>query len=103
MDDLKLCAKTDDNLEGRLSPVKILGDGIVLFSLDKCTKVPFKVSLPLKYKNITVDVSTEITEFKHNKTYKYLGINEANCGKHITNKEKRKEFYWRIKAMSITE
>ena len=41
----------------------------------------------------------EITELKHHKTYKYLGINEANRINHTTNKEK-KEFYRRIRAIS---
>ena len=46
----------------------------------------------VNYKNITLDMSTEITELEPNKIYRYWVIKEANRITHITNKEKmRKE------------
>ena len=69
----------------------------------KCPKVTFRKGLLVKSKNTTLDISMEITELEHNKTYKYLGINEANDINHTINKEKiRKEFYRWIKATSRT-
>ena len=35
----------------------------------------------------------EITELEHNKTYKYLRINDANGKNHILNKEKIRKFH----------
>ena len=46
----------------------------------------------------------KITELKHNKTNKYLGINETNGINHTINKEKiSKEFFGRIRAILRTE
>ena len=42
------------------------------------TNVKIKKSLGVKSKNIIWDISIEIIELNHNKTNKYLGINEAN-------------------------
>ena len=62
-----------------LSSVERFSDDIGMqFDLDKCTKFPCKRGLLVKSKNITVDINMKITEFEHFKTYKHLGINEAN-------------------------
>ena len=46
------------------------------FDLEKHAKVTFKKGSLVKPKTITLDINTEITKFEHNKTYKYLGIND---------------------------
>ena len=58
-------------------------------------KAPFSIATtprkgPLvKSKNI-LNINMEIIEFEHNKTYKYLRINEANGISHARNREKEK-------------
>ena len=72
------------------------------FGLEKCAKVTCKKGLPVKSKNITLDINPEITELEHNKTYEYLGIDQSNGINYTMNKEKiRKEFYRRIRAIII--
>ena len=74
------------------------------FGLDKCTKVTFKKETLVKFKVITLDINTEITELVHNNTDKYLGINYANGINHIMNKEEIiKEFYRTLSAILSTE
>ena len=68
MNDLKLYAKHDDDLEGLLSTVKRLSDDIMMqFGLDNCTKVTFRKVLIIKSKNITLDINRKIIELEHNK------------------------------------
>ena len=77
----------------------------IQFALEKSEKVTFKKvtfkkGLPLKSKNMTLDINTEMTDSEHNTIYKYLRINEANGINHTINKEKiRKEFYRKIRAI----
>ena len=88
MDDLKLYAKINDDLERQLNTVKRYCDDIgMLFGLDKCAKVTFKKDSKVKSKTI-LDINREITELEHNKTYEYFGINEANGVNNSVNKKK---------------
>ena len=69
------------------------------FVVENCAKVPFKKGLQVKSKKINLNVNTGISESKHNKTFKYLKIDEANGLPHSMNKKKiSEEFYRRIKA-----
>ena len=63
MDDLKLYAKNDDDLESLLSTVKRFNDDIgIHFDLDYYANITFKKALLVKSKNITLEINTEITE-----------------------------------------
>ena len=55
------------------------------FGLNECEKVTFVKCTLVKSKNIILNINMEITELKHNKTIKYLGINEGNGINHIIN------------------
>ena len=59
------------------------------FGLEKWAKVTFKKGSLVKSKNISRDMNTDITELKYDKTYKYLGNNEANGINHTMNKKKK--------------
>ena len=54
----------------------------------------FKKGSPVKSKNINLDISVDITNCEHNKTYKYSGIKEVNNINYSMNK-KIKLFYRR--------
>ena len=91
MDDLKLYTEYDDDLKGLLSTIKRFIDDIGMqFSLEKCVKVAVKKGSPIKSKNITLYINTEITGLEHNKIYKYEGINEANGINHTIKKGKKR-------------
>ena len=101
MDDLKLYAKNDKQLEGLLAIVKKFSDDIQMqFGLDKCAKAFFKKGKLTKTTNLELDDKSFIQELDPDGAYKYLGIYESNGIKHATMKEKvRKDYYRRIKMV----
>ena len=63
MDDLKLLAKNDQQLQGLVNIVKQFSDDIRMeLGLDKCAKVTFLRGKLLKAKNITLDIITTIKD-----------------------------------------
>jgi len=105
MDDLKLYAKDDQDLEGLLTTVKQFSQDIGMeFGLDKCAKASFVKGNLTKTTAITLDIDTTIRELDLDETYKYLGVNEGNGINHAVMKEKvRKEYYRRIRLILKTE
>ena len=101
MDDLKLFAKNDSDLEDLLTIVKDFSDDIGMeFGLDKCAKASFKRGKFCKASNINLDTNTKIRNLEHDEVYKYLGINEGDGIKHTAMKEKiRKECYRRVQLI----
>ena len=89
MDDLKIYAKDDVDLEKLLDTVKTFSYEIGMeFCLDKCTKATFKCGKMVKSTNVVLNDNTVIKELDQENTYKYLGVNESNDIKHSTMKEK---------------
>ena len=79
MDDLKLFAKNDQQLQGLLNIVKQFSDNIRMeFGLDKCAKPTFFCGKLLKAKNITLDTGTVIKDLEPEKSYKYLEVTEGD-------------------------
>ena len=105
MDDLKLFAKTDQQLEGLLSTVKSFSDDICMeFGLDKCAKATFNKGRLRKSSSISLDIDTTIKQLDPEQCYKYLGVNEGDGINHNQMKEKiRKEYYRRIRLVLKTE
>ena len=105
MDDLKLFAKNDQQLEGLLSTVKAFSDDICMdFGLDKCAKATFVKGKLRKTTSIELDINTTIKELDPEETYKYLGVFEGDGINHASMKEKiRKEYYRRIRLVLKTE
>ena len=78
MDDLKLFAKNDQQLQGLLNIVKQFSDNIRMeFGLDKCAKPTFFCGKLLKAKNMTLDTGTVIKDLEPEKSYKYLEVTEG--------------------------
>ena len=87
-DDLEIYEKNKDDLEGLLSTVKRFSDDIGMqFGLEKCSKYAFKKGSEINSKEMTLDINTENTALEHNKTYEYLGINEAKGINHTIKKK----------------
>ena len=105
MDDLKLFARDDRELEGLLRTVKNFSDDIGMeFGLDKCAKATFKRGKLAHTTNIDLDGGTTIRDLHPGEIYKYLGINEGQGIQHAKMKESiRKECIRRVRAINNTE
>ena len=105
MDDLKIYAKDDTELEKLLHTVQTFSDEIGMeFGLDKCAKATFKHGKMVKSTNIVLNDNTVIKELDQENTYKYLGVNESNGIQHSTMKENiRKECIRRVRSIMKTE
>ena len=77
MDDLKLIAKSEEELQKQIQTVKTFSDDIHMeFGLDKCVKFTFKGGKLTHSQNLVTDINKEIQELEQGKTYKYLGTEE---------------------------
>ena len=105
MDDLKLYAKNDSELEGLLKTVKQFSDDIGMeFGLDKCAKASFTKGRLTSTEAIEIDSETQIRDLDQEEVYKYLGVNEGDGIQHAQMKEKvRKEYYRRVRLVLRTE
>ncbi|XP_042889217.1 uncharacterized protein LOC122264411 [Penaeus japonicus] len=105
MDDLKLFAKNDQQLEGLLTTVKEFSNDICMdFGLDKCAKASFVRGKLRESTPIQLDIDTVIKELNPEDSYKYLGVCEGDGIDHAKMKEKvRKEYYRRVKLVLKTE
>ena len=89
MDDLKLYACSDYELEGNLKTVKPFSDDIEMeFGLDKCAKATFKRGKLGNADNVVLDDESVIEELEQEGTYKYLGVNEGDGIQHSKMKGK---------------
>jgi hypothetical protein len=90
MHDLKLIAKSEDELRKQIQTVKPFSDDIHMdFGLEKCAKITFKKGKLLHSQNLMIDINREIQELEQGKMYKYLGIEESE-GIHQQMKERLK-------------
>ena len=105
MDDLKLYAQNDGELEGLLKTVKAFSDDIGMeFGLDKCAKATFKRGKLVTSENIELSDDTIIKQLDQEGSYKYLGVNEGDGVQHSKMKEKiRKECIRRVRSILKTE
>jgi hypothetical protein len=83
MDDLKLIAKSEEEIQKEIQTVKIFSDDIhVEFGLEKWAKVVFKRGKLVHLQNLVIDINREVQELEQGKTYKYLGIEESEGIQH---------------------
>jgi hypothetical protein len=70
MDDLKLIAKSEEELQKQIQTVKTVSDDIHMdFGLDKCDKITFKRGKLTYSQNLVIDVNREIQELEQGKMY----------------------------------
>ena len=105
MDDLKLFAQNEKDLEDLLNIVKDFSDDIGMeFGLDKCATATFKHGKFQKSTNIQLDANTVIRNLDQDEVYKYLGVHEGDGIRHAKMKEQiRKECYRRVRLVLETE
>jgi hypothetical protein len=102
MDDLKMIAKSEEELQKEIQTVKIFSDDIHMeFGLEKCAKITFKRVKLIHLRNLVIDINREIQELEHGKTYKYLGTEESEGIQHQEMKERLKHEYRRRLGMIL--
>jgi hypothetical protein len=80
MDDLKLIAKSEEELQKQIQTVKTFSDDIHMeYGLQKCAKITFKRGKPTHSQNLVIDINREIQELRQGKTYQYLGIRKVKA------------------------
>jgi hypothetical protein len=91
MDDLKLIAKSEEELQNRYKELKTFSDDINMeFGLEKCVKITLRGKLT-HLQNLVIDTNREIQELERGKTHKYLGIEEIEGIQHQQMKERLKQ------------
>jgi hypothetical protein len=94
MDDLKLIAKSEEELQRQIQTVKTFSDDIHMeFGLEKCAKITLKRGKLISSQNLVIDNNREIQELEQGKTYRYLGIEESEGIQHQQMKDKLKQEY----------
>jgi hypothetical protein len=102
MDNLKLIAKSEEELRKQIQTVKTFSDHIHMdFGLEKCAKIAFKKGNLIHSKNLAIDINREIQELEQGKTYKYVGIEEIEGIQHQQMKERLKKDYRRKLRMIL--
>ena len=87
MDNLRLYAKDDSELEGLLRMVKGFSHDIgIEFRLSKCAKATFKRGKLEKSDHVRLDEETIIKGLEQEKVYKYLYFDEFSGIQHATMK-----------------
>ena len=105
MDDLKLYASNNPQLENMLKIVKQFSDDIGMsFGLDKCNKMTIKRGKQVNGTDMQLPDGETIKELDNSETYKYLGIDEKNtiCTTEMKAKVKN-EYFSRIKKIIKTK
>jgi len=102
MDDLKLIAKSEEELQKWIQTVKTFSDDIHMeFGLEKCAKFVLKRGKLVHLQNLVIDINREIQELEQGKTYKYLGIEKSEGIQHQQMKERLKQEYSRRLRMIL--
>ena len=65
MDDLKLIAKSEEELQKQIQTVKTFSDDINMeFGLEKCAKIMFKRVKLTHLQNLVIDTNREIQDYR---------------------------------------
>ena len=80
MDDLKLIAKSEEELQKQIQTVKTFSDDINMeFGLEKCAKITFKRGKPTHSQNLVIDTKREIQELEKGKRTSTLGLRKVKA------------------------
>jgi len=78
VDNLKLIAKSEEELQKQIHTVKTFSDDINMeFVFEKFATITFKGDKLTHLQNFVNDTNREIQELEQGKTYKYLWIEES--------------------------
>ena len=89
MDDIKLFAKTEKELESRIHAVRIYSEDIGMeFGIEKCAMLVMKSGKRHLTDGIELPNQYEIKMLAEKETYKHLGMLEATTIKQVERKNK---------------
>ena len=92
MDDIKLFAKNEDELETLIHAVRIYSQDIGMeFCIEKCAMLVMKSDKRHLTDGIELPNQDRIRTLAENKTYKYLGILESDTIKQVEMKDNIKK------------
>jgi hypothetical protein len=92
MNDLKLIAKSEEEIQKQMQTVKTFSDDTHMeVGLEKCVKITFQRGKITHSQNLVVGIDREIQELEQEKMYKYLGIEEGEGIQHQQMKERLKQ------------
>ena len=105
MDDIKLFAKNEEELETLIHTVRIYRQDIGMeFGIEKCTLLVMKRGKRHLTDRIELPNEDKIRTLAENETYKFLGILEADTIKQVEMKEKiQKEYLKRTRKLHETK
>ena len=105
MDDIKLFAKNEKELETLIHAVRIYSQDIgMVFGIEKCVMLVMKSGKRHITDGMKLPNQDKIRTLVENETYKYLGISEANTIKQEGMKDKmQKEYYRRTRKLLETK
>ena len=105
MDDIKLFAKNEKELETLIHAVRIYSQDIGMeFGIEKCAMLVMKSGKRHMTDGMELPNHDKIRTLGENETYKYLGILEADTIKQVQMKEKiRKEYLRRTRKLLETK
>ena len=105
MDDLKLFADSDSNLNKLLNVVHKFSNDIGMdFGLDKCAKCTLKKGKKAATENFELENGSSIADLSEDSSYKYLGIEENAGIEHKAMRDKiTTQYFKRLKAICKTE
>ena len=105
MDDIKLFAKYEKELETLIHAVRIYSQDIGMeFGVEKCAMLVMKSGKRHMTDGMERSNQDNIRTLGENETYKYLGILEADNIKQVQMKGKlRKEYLWRTRKLLETK
>ncbi|KAI5727844.1 hypothetical protein M8J77_007609 [Diaphorina citri] len=105
MDDLKLYAQNENQLQSQLEIVSNVSNDIGMsFGLDKCNILNVKHGKIVQSNNVKLMNNVEMKELERNQTYKYLGLQQnLNINESDTKKQFAEKFIERVKIIMNTE
>ena len=105
MDDIKLFAKNEKELETLIHAVRIYGQDIGMeFGIEKCAMLVMKSGKRHMTDGMELTNHDRIRTLEENETYKYLGILEADTIKQVQMKDMiRKEYLRRTRKLLETK
>ena len=105
MDDIKLFAKNEKNLENLINSVRIYSQDIGMeFGIEKCAMLVMKSGKRHMTDGMELPNLDRIRTLEENETYKYLGILEAYTIKRVQMKDTiRKEYLRRTRKLHETK
>jgi hypothetical protein len=104
MDDFKLIAISEEELQKQIQTVKTFSDDIHMESgLEKYAKIASKRGKLAHSQNLEIAINREIQELEQGKTYKYLGIEESEGIKHQYMKVRMKQENSRLRMILKSE